>query len=121
VDRRAKVELYEQIRREYEHGGGTIRGIARKLGIHRRMVREAVLSAVPVKRKTPERERPKLEPAMGLSKSNSLSRMVSRYIVRLLFVQRSECDYSVILGRTTRSRQMRVIKIARCQRHWCSL
>jgi hypothetical protein len=34
VDRRAKVELYEQIRREYEHGGGTIRGIAGKLGIH---------------------------------------------------------------------------------------
>jgi len=28
VDRRAKVELFEQIRREYEHGGGTIRGIA---------------------------------------------------------------------------------------------
>jgi hypothetical protein len=64
VDRRAKVELYEQIRREYEHGGGTIRGIAKKMGIHRRMVREAVLSAVPVKRKTPERERPKLEPVM---------------------------------------------------------
>jgi len=64
VGRRAKVELYEQIRREYEHGGGTIRGIAKKLGIHRRMVGEAVLSAVPVKRKTPERERPKLEPVM---------------------------------------------------------
>jgi hypothetical protein len=65
VDRRAKVELFEQIRREYEHGGGTIRGIAKKLGIHRRMVREAVLSAVPVERKTPVRERLKLEPAMA--------------------------------------------------------
>jgi transposase len=59
------VELYEEIRREYEHGGGTIRGIAKKLGIHRRMVREAVLSAVPMERKTPVRERPKLEPAMA--------------------------------------------------------
>ena len=56
------MELFEQIRREYEHGGGTIRGIAKKLGIHRRMVREAVLSAVPVERKTPVRERPKLAP-----------------------------------------------------------
>jgi transposase len=65
VDRRAKVELFEQIRREYEHGGGTIRGIAKKLGIHRRMVREAVLSAVPSERKTPVRERAKLEPAMA--------------------------------------------------------
>ena len=59
------MELFEQIRREYERGGGTIRGIAKKLGIHRRMVREAVLSAVPVERKTPVRERPKLEPAMA--------------------------------------------------------
>ena len=50
------MELFEQIRREYEHGGGTIRGIAKKLGVHRRMVREAVLSAVPVERKTPVRE-----------------------------------------------------------------
>jgi hypothetical protein len=50
------MELFEQIRREYGHGGGTIRGIAKKLGIHWRMVREAVLSAVPVKRKTPVRE-----------------------------------------------------------------
>ncbi len=57
------MELFEQIRCEYEHGGGTIRGIAKKLGIHRRLVREAVLSAVPVERKTPVRERPKLEPA----------------------------------------------------------
>jgi hypothetical protein len=61
VDRRAKVELFELIRREYEHGGETIRGITKKLGIHRRMVREAVLCAVPVERKTPVRERPKLE------------------------------------------------------------
>jgi len=56
ADRRAKVELFERIRREYGHGGGTIRGIAKKLGIHRRMVREALLSAVPVERKTPVRE-----------------------------------------------------------------
>jgi hypothetical protein len=33
------VELYEQIRREYEHGAGTIRGVAQKLGVHRREVR----------------------------------------------------------------------------------
>jgi len=29
VDWGAKVELFEQIRREYEHGEGTIRGVAR--------------------------------------------------------------------------------------------
>jgi hypothetical protein len=64
VDRRAKVELFEQIRREYEHGGGTIRGIAKKLGIHRRLVREAVLRAVPAERKTPVREKRPSLPSM---------------------------------------------------------
>jgi len=57
------VELFEQMRREYEHGEGTVTGVARKFGVHRRMVRQAVASAVPPARKTPVRQRPKLEPA----------------------------------------------------------
>ena len=40
-------------------------GSPRSWGIHRRMVREAVLSAVPLERRTPVRERPKLQPAMA--------------------------------------------------------
>ena len=51
------MELYEQIRREYEFVAGTIIGIARKLGVHRRMVREAVRSATPARRKKTERPR----------------------------------------------------------------
>ena len=58
------MELYEQIRREYEHGAGTIKGVGKKLGIHRRMVREALASAMPRERKIPERERPKLAAAI---------------------------------------------------------
>ena len=54
------MELYEQIRREYEHGAGTIRAVARKLGVHRREVRKGLASAMPAERKIPERERPKL-------------------------------------------------------------
>jgi hypothetical protein len=30
LNRRQKVELFGQIRREYEHGVGTIKGVARK-------------------------------------------------------------------------------------------
>jgi hypothetical protein len=38
MKRRAKVELFEEICREYEFGIGPVRGVARKLGVHRRQV-----------------------------------------------------------------------------------
>jgi hypothetical protein len=56
----AKVELFEQIRREYEFGVGSIAGVAKKLGVHRRMVREAIGSAQPRPRKKVERPRWKI-------------------------------------------------------------
>ena len=59
------MELYEQIRREYEFGAGTIIGIARKLGVHRRMVREAVRSATPARRKKTERPQVKMAAVSG--------------------------------------------------------
>ena len=62
---RTKVELFEQMRREYEHGVGTITGVAKKFGVHRRMVRDALASAVPADRKQPERASPKLDPVKG--------------------------------------------------------
>ncbi len=65
MNRRAKVELFEQIRREYEFGLGTISGVARKYGVHRRMVRQAVSDALPPDRKQPERQRPALSLVMG--------------------------------------------------------
>jgi hypothetical protein len=35
MTRREKVELFERIRREYEFGVGTIKGVAQVLGISR--------------------------------------------------------------------------------------
>jgi hypothetical protein len=52
MDRRRKVELFEQIRREYRLGIGTIRGVAKQFGVHRRIVRQALASAIPPERKT---------------------------------------------------------------------
>ena len=58
------MELFEQIRREYKHGVGTIKGVALKFGVHRRMVREAIGSAVPKPRKEAKRERAKMAPVI---------------------------------------------------------
>lgn len=60
--RKATVELFEEIRREYEFGIGTIQGVARKLGVHRRLVREALNGAVPVAKVPQPRARPRIEP-----------------------------------------------------------
>lgn len=57
----SKVELYERIRREHRLEGTSIRQLARRHGVHRRLVREALASATPRPRKTPER----LSPALG--------------------------------------------------------
>ena len=65
------MELYEQIRREYEFGVGSVIGVARKLGVHRRMVREAVRSAVPAQRKKTER------PAVKMARSGGVDRFDS--------------------------------------------
>lgn len=59
------MELYERIRREYEFGVGTIKGVARKLGVHRRMVRQALGDAQPPARKRSRRERPVVGPLIA--------------------------------------------------------
>ena len=66
LDWRAKVELYEQIRREYEFGVGSVICVGWKLGVHRRMVREAVRNAVPARRKKTERPAVKMAAVASL-------------------------------------------------------
>ena len=48
------MELFEQIRRDHDREGFSIRELARRHGVHRRTVRQALGSAVPPARKRPE-------------------------------------------------------------------
>ena len=63
---RSKVELFEAIRRDDRVEQLSVRALADKYGVHRRMVRQALANAVPPERKTPVRVAPKLDPAKGL-------------------------------------------------------
>ncbi len=59
----SRVEQFEQIRRDREREGLSIRELARRHGVHRRAVRQALASPLPPPRKTPEwRPAPKLGP-----------------------------------------------------------
>jgi transposase len=96
------VELFEEIRREYEFGMGTIAGVARKLKVHRRMVREAVSSALPTPRKKPERPRFRLAPATAFidgileqdKKAPRKQRHTSRRIFDRMLIELPECRVS---------------------------
>jgi transposase len=48
---RSRVELFEQIRRDWRAGGSSIREMAVRHHVHRRTVRQALASAVPPPRK----------------------------------------------------------------------
>ena len=58
----SRVELFERIRRDREFEGLSVHALARRHGVHRRTVRQALGSTVPPERKRPE-GRP--APAMG--------------------------------------------------------
>lgn len=68
MERNKKVELFEKIRTDYELGNQSIRGIAQKYQIHRRMVRQAINSALPPERKQTTKNAPKMEPVKEIIK-----------------------------------------------------
>jgi transposase len=64
----SRVELYERIRKDSREGL-SVRALAARYRVHRRTVREALVSATPSARKTPERESPALGPWSALIRS----------------------------------------------------
>jgi transposase len=56
------VEQFEQIRRDFARDGLSVRALARRHGVHRRAVRQALASAVPPAKRSPSsRPAPKLD------------------------------------------------------------
>jgi transposase len=83
------VELFAEIRREYQFGIGTIKGVARKLGVHRRVVRQALADAVPPPRGYVARAKPTLTPVQEfidrILESDRLAPRKQRHTARRIY------------------------------------
>ena len=108
------MQLYKRLRREYEHGLGTISGVARKYKVHRRTVRAALKNAVPPKRKVTPRERLKMALAIPFidailgndSKATFNKRHTAHQIWGRMQVEMPACD----IGESTVRAYVRVRK-----------
>jgi transposase len=82
VKEKSKVELYERIRRDRRLEEASIRELARRHGVHRRTVREALESAVPVPRKVAVRDAPAMGPWRELARGWVESDIVDKVPVK---------------------------------------
>ncbi len=110
------MELFEAIRREYEFGVGTIQGVARKLGVHRRMVREAIGSAVPLLRAPAARPRPSLGPVVDfideILKADQKAPRKQRHTAHRIYVRIGKERSEVVVAESTIRRYVRERKRA---------
>jgi transposase len=100
----SRVELYERIRKDSREEGLSIRALAAKHRVHRRTVRDALSSATPRGRKTPERVSPALGPwtmiIRGWLVADREMPRRQRHTARRVW-QRLVADYGAVVSEST--------------------
>ena len=109
------MELFEQIRRASVRDEESIRGLAKRFGVHRRDVRAALASAVPAPRKTAVRSAPKLDlfkPIIdGWLKEDRNVPRKQRHTARRVW-QRLVAEHDADIGESTVRRYVAAVKAA---------
>ena len=99
------MKLYEQIRKAHEREQLSIRELARRFGVHRRDVRQALSSAVPPDRKAPSRRQPSpLDPWKtvidGWLDADRTAPRKQRHTARRVWQRLTE-EHGVVVGEST--------------------
>ena len=103
--KRSKVSVYEQIRKVHEREGASIRELSRRFGVHRRDVRQALVSPLPLPRKrmtakpSPVMERWKPLVEQWLEEDRSAPRK-QRHTARRVW-QRLVEEHGAVVGEST--------------------
>ena len=102
--KRSRVELFEQIRKAHDRDGASIHELARRFGVHRRTVREALASPVPPGRKKPPPKPSVLDPwkpvIVGWLEADRSAPRKQRHTARRVF-QRLVEEHGVVVGEST--------------------
>jgi transposase len=100
----SRVEQFESIRRQHRDEGLSIRELARRHGVHRRTVRQALAGAVPPLRKTPERSAPAVGPVeaivRGWLEADRRAPVKQRHTARRVW-QRLRDEHGALVGEST--------------------
>ena len=100
----SRVELFEKIRKDNRDSGLSIRALADKYHVHRRVVRQALASAVPPARRVPNRASPALGPWVAvideILEADKTAPPKQRHTARRIF-QRLRDEHGAVVAEST--------------------